>query len=48
MNRPGINAQNMAIYITLRSIPMTIFQVNSFVNIYAVPEAGGPIFIVKV
>ena len=35
MDRLGINAQNMVISIPLRSIPMTMFHLNSFVNIYA-------------
>jgi len=35
MNRPGLDVQNMVICIPLRSIPMTMFHLNSFVNIYA-------------
>ena len=35
MDRPGLDAQKMVISIPLRSITMTIFQVNSFVKVYA-------------
>jgi len=35
MNNPDLMAQNMVISIPLRSIPMTMFNLNSFVKIYA-------------
>jgi hypothetical protein len=35
MDRQGLNAQNMVISIPLRSIPMTMFNLNSFVKVYA-------------
>ena len=35
MDRPGLNAQNMVISIPLRSITMTMFNIDSFVKIYA-------------
>ena len=35
MNRPELDAQNTVISIPLRSIPMTMFHLKSFVNIDA-------------